>query len=119
MGSTLRAIGESSLIDLLDWHGEPPTYRAEVLLTALSSAAAALGDGAYGRAASSLFGLSSGERGLPLKRRRMAAAEALDVEVDTFRREKEGDLLLDLAWELTAILLALGTAEQGDHPPGR
>lgn len=109
-GSTLRALGESPIAQELLEPGAAVIDVARALRSALDDAVAALGDGPYGHAAQALLGMSPGERGLPLKVRRAAAADCIDKAVDTFRREYEPTLIDDVAWELAGVLSAGPTA---------
>ena len=64
-----------------------------------------LGDGPYGEATRLLLGTHSKTRGLLLGRRRLAAADELQVEVTTFIRHWESAILLDLGVILYERLL--------------
>lgn len=69
----------------------------------VASCAARLGDGPYGIAAKMLLGVDAQTRGLSLGRRRLEAANQLQVEVGTFVRHWEASILSDIAVEIYSI----------------
>jgi hypothetical protein len=103
-GTSLPALGNSPLAHLPEWSDTPPIVRAQRLQLALCDAIKALGEGEWHDAAEKLFGMTPGEHGLPLMRRRSEAADALGIKVGPFRRYKEKRLIQEVAWELAAIL---------------
>ena len=104
IGTSLAALGSSPLAQLDEWSQTPTLVRATDLQRALKRAIERLGTGEWHDAAERLFGMSPGEHGLPLMRRRSAAAQELDLKVGPFRRYKEKSLVREVAWELAAIL---------------
>jgi hypothetical protein len=103
-GTALAALGASPLAQLPEWSKTPALVRATNLQRALKVAIEHLGTGEWHDAAERLFGMSPGEHGLPLMRRRAAAADELGMKVGPFRRYKEKPLVREVAWELAAIL---------------
>lgn len=77
-----------------------PYARAVELAGRLTEAVQRLGDGAVGRAAQALFGVTQETRGRLLKDRRRIAADELDLMPSTFRKYYEDDLVLDVAVEM-------------------
>lgn len=71
--------------------------QAFAICEAIEKAANSLGDGVYGRATRTLFGIESGTRGLLLGRRRLVAAGLLQVDEATLIRHWEAPIRLDLA----------------------
>jgi hypothetical protein len=74
--------------------------RALALRDVIADALDALGDGPHGDAARLLFGTATGTRGRPLKDRRRLAADVLDLQPGTFRRNYEPGLVHDVATEI-------------------
>jgi hypothetical protein len=70
---------------------------AIAVCTIVQRALGELGNGPYGEAARILFGLHPGVLGLPLHRRREAAADLLDTSSSTFVRHREAEVVLDVA----------------------
>src|SRR5687767_10883124 len=92
-GTSLPVLAESSIHEFVGWADDDALVRAQRLERALVETVARLGTGDWHASGSALLGLSPGAHGLPLKRRRKAAADALDLSVSTFRRDYEDDLL--------------------------
>jgi hypothetical protein len=109
LGFSLPILARSSLTSLVPDSVDAVSNALAVELL-LRQAVAALGDGPYNAACLSLFGLNPGTRGLPLYRRRRAAADALGLTADNFRREYEPGLLTEVAWEV-ARMLTVGTVD--------
>jgi hypothetical protein len=80
--------------------GTRPVDRALALVEVLRGAVGELGEGPSAESLELLLGLTPRSRGLLLKDRRDLAAEALGVDVETWRRHWERPLLLELATEL-------------------
>jgi hypothetical protein len=80
--------------------GTRPVDRALALVEVLREAVGELGEGPSGESLELLLGLTPRSRGLLLKDRRDLAAEALGIDVETWRRHWERPLLLELATEL-------------------
>ena len=70
---------------------------AIAICQAVEKACQALGDGAYGHAARRLFGIDAATRGLVLGRRRLVAADDLQVDPATVARHWEARIRLDVA----------------------
>ena len=79
---------------------QDPYVLAGLLAELLTAAVNTLGDGPIGRSAQALFGTSEWARGLPLKARRAAAADTLDVVVSTYRKYYEPEVIQDVAYFL-------------------
>lgn len=104
-GTAPAELACSRLAQMTPWSHLPTPLRARQLEIALDTAVERLGEGDWHRAGRALLGLSAGEHGLPLKRRRRAAAAALSIEVVTFRRYYEQKLTREIAWQLAILLL--------------
>ncbi len=88
------------LVPIDELPGSSSVERARLAEARVRLAVEDLG-GPVGDALSVLLGLSPGFHGRPLKDRRRAAADLLDILPDTFRRHYEGELLWDLAVQLS------------------
>jgi hypothetical protein len=82
-----------------------PDVLAFGLESVILEAIEALGDDDHGYAAQLLFGTRPGTRRQLLKERRRLAAEHLNILPSTFRRLREPDLVIDVAWEVLRIEL--------------
>jgi len=90
-----------ALVDLLESEGADSTLnRAVAVELRLREACHAYGED-WGGAMTALLRLAAGTHGAPLKTRRRQAADILDVQVETFRRHYESEILWDLAAKLS------------------
>jgi len=80
--------------------GNSSVDRALALMEVLRDAITGLGEGPAAQSLELLLGVTPRSKGLLLKDRRDLAAEALGVDVETWRRHWEKPLLLELATEI-------------------
>lgn len=96
--------------------GQSRWQEALAVFELVSKAVCLLGDGPYGQAAGSLFGVAPATSGLPLGRRRAQAAEDIGAETAaTFIRHWEHLIIIDVSMEIFGEHLRKSGAEQAEE----